>query len=196
MLDLEPATQALSQLVTNVRDDQLDAPTPCSETTLGGLLDHVDGLSQAFTAAATKSGTEASNAGPSADASRLGTDWRERIPQRLAGLAAAWRNESAWSGMTKAGGQDLPAELAGVIALNEVIVHSWDIAAASGQPFDCDTELVEAAAGFVQPTASQNPEGVPGLFGPAVAVPNDAPPLDRLVGLTGRHPQWGSTSRT
>ena len=190
MIDLEPATQALSQLVTNVRDDQLTAPTPCSETTLGGLLDHIDGLSQAFTAAAIKSGTEASNAGPSADASRLGTDWRERIPQRLAGLAAAWQDESSWSGMTRAGGQDVPSEIAGVIALNEVIVHSWDIAAATGQPFDCDAELVEAAAGFVRPTATANPDGVPGLFGPAVAVPDDASPLDQLLGLTGRHPTW------
>jgi uncharacterized protein (TIGR03086 family) len=190
MIDLEPATQALSQLVTNVRDDQLTAPTPCSETTLGGLLDHIDGLSQAFTAAAIKSGTEASNAGPSADASRLGTDWRERIPQRLAGLAAAWQDESSWSGMTRAGGQDVPSEIAGVIALNEVIVHSWDIAAATGQPFDCDAELVEAAAGFVRPTATANPDGVPGLFGPAVAGPDDASPLDQLLGLTGRHPTW------
>jgi uncharacterized protein (TIGR03086 family) len=190
MLDLEPATSALTQLVTNVRDDQLTAATPCSETTLGGLIDHVDGLSQAFTAAALKSGTEASNAGPSADASRLGTDWRERISGRLAGLAAAWQDESAWQGMTRAGGQDVPAELAGVIALNEVIVHSWDIAAASGQTFDCDPELVKAACEFVQPTASENPDGVPGLFGPAVAVPDDASPLDQLIGLTGRQPQW------
>jgi uncharacterized protein (TIGR03086 family) len=192
MLDLEPATRALSQLVTNVRDDQLDAPTPCTETTLGGLLDHIDGLSQAFTAAATKSGTEASNAGPSADASRLGTDWRERIPQRLSGLATAWQDESAWAGMTEAGGQELPAELAGVIALNEVIVHSWDVAAASGQPYDCDTELVDAATGFVRPTATASPDGVPGLFGPAVAVPDGASPLHQLIGLTGRHPQWSA----
>jgi uncharacterized protein (TIGR03086 family) len=191
MLDLEPATTALTQLVTNVRDDQLTGATPCSETTLGDLLDHVDGLSQAFTAAALKSGTEASNSGPSADASRLGTEWRERISGRLDELAAAWRDESAWQGMTRAGGQDLPAELAGVIALNEVIVHSWDIAAASGQPFDCDPALVEAACGFVRPTVAENPGGVPGLFGPAVDVPDNASPLDQLIGLTGRHPQWG-----
>jgi uncharacterized protein (TIGR03086 family) len=194
MLDLEPATTALTQLINNVRDDQLTAATPCTETSLGGLIDHVDGLSQAFTAAARKSGTEASNQGPSADASRLGTDWRERISGRLAGLAAAWQDEAAWSGMTRAGGQDLPGEVAGVIALNEVIVHSWDIAAASGQPFDCDTELVDAASGFVRPTATENPGGVPGLFGPAVPVPDDASPLDQLIGLTGRHPEWNAST--
>jgi uncharacterized protein (TIGR03086 family) len=192
MLDLEPATTALTQLITNVRDDQLTARTPCTDSTLGDLIDHVDGLSQAFTAAATKSGTEASDGGPSADASRLGNDWRERIPRRLAGLAAAWQDEDAWSGMTRAGGQDLPGELAGVIALNEVIVHSWDIAAASRQPFSSDPALVEAAAGWVQPTVSRSPDGIPGLFGPAVPVPDDAPPLDRLIALTGRPPSWSA----
>jgi uncharacterized protein (TIGR03086 family) len=190
MIDLEPATTALTHLVTNVRDDQLSAATPCSESTLADLLDHVDGLSQAFTAAALKTGTEASDGGPSADGSRLGTDWRERIAGRLDGLATAWQDRAAWQGMTRAGGQDVPADLAGVIALNEVIVHSWDIAVASGQPFDCDPALIEAAFGFVRPTVTQNPQGVPGLFGPAVDVPDDAPPLDQLIGLTGRQPSW------
>jgi uncharacterized protein (TIGR03086 family) len=192
MLKLDPATRTLAALVEGVRDDQLTARTPCTESTLADLLDHVDGLSQAFTAAAAKSGSDAANQAPVADGSRLGTDWRSRIPQRLTELAQAWQDEDAWSGMTRAGGLDLPAELAGVIALNEVIVHSWDIAAASGQPFDSDPALVEAAVGFVQPTASQNPDGVPGLFGPAVAVPYDAPPLDQLIGLTGRHPSWSA----
>jgi uncharacterized protein (TIGR03086 family) len=96
--------------------------------------------------------------------------------------------------MTRAGGQDLPGELAGVIALNEVIVHSWDIARASGQPYSCDPDLVEAARGFVQPTVTGNPDGVPGLFGPAVEVPDGASPLDQLIGLTGRRPAWSAAT--
>jgi Mycothiol maleylpyruvate isomerase N-terminal domain len=58
MLDLAPATTTLAALVNGVRDDQLSARTPCTESTLADLLDHVDGLSQAFTAAATKSNAE------------------------------------------------------------------------------------------------------------------------------------------
>jgi uncharacterized protein (TIGR03086 family) len=196
MLDLEPATSTLSGLVEGVRDDQLGAPTPCRDMSLGALIDHVDGLALAFTAAATKTPLPAGSQGPSADASRLGADWRGRIPERLAGLARAWRDAGAWEGMTHAGGLDLPGELAGVIALNEVIVHGWDVAVASGQPFGADAQLVEAAYGFVEPTASQNPEGVPGLFGPAVPVPDDAPVLDRHLGLTGRDPAWRSGEET
>jgi hypothetical protein len=39
MLDLEPATRALATLVEGVRDDQLTARTPCTESTLADLLD-------------------------------------------------------------------------------------------------------------------------------------------------------------
>ncbi len=191
MLDLEPATRILTGLVEGVRDDQLDAATPCTEASLGDRLDHVDGFALAFAAAGAKTVPPDAGPAPSADASRLGPDWRSRIPERLTTLADAWRVDGAWSGMTRAGGQDLPGELAGVIALDEVIVHGWDIAVASGQSFRCDPELVAAALGFVQPTVEQSPQGSPGLFGPPVPVPDGAPPLDRLLRLTGRDPAWG-----
>jgi uncharacterized protein (TIGR03086 family) len=176
-----------------VRDDQLNAPTPCVKSSVGDLLDHVDGLSIAFTAAATKTPLPAGSQAPSADGSRLGTDWRTRIAERLAALAGAWHDEAAWTGMTQAGGQDLPAEVAAVIALDEVVVHGWDIAVASGQAFKCEPDLLEAVLGFVQPTVAQSPQGTPGLFGPPVPVPDDAPLLDRLLGLTGRDPAWHSS---
>jgi uncharacterized protein (TIGR03086 family) len=190
MFDLEPATSVLARLVEGVRDDQLALPTPCADTSLGALVEHVDGLSLAFAAAATKTALPDGRQGPSTDGPRLGSDWRIRIPARLAALAAVWRDEAAWTGMTRAGGQELAGEAAGIIALDEVIVHSWDIAVASGQSLDWDPQLVEAAFGFVQPTVAQNPHGVPGLFGSPVAVAEHAPALDRLLGLTGRDPSW------
>lgn len=54
MFDLRPAADVMAALVESVRDDQLTAPTPGPELTVGDLLDHIDGLSLAFTAAATK----------------------------------------------------------------------------------------------------------------------------------------------
>ena len=188
MLDLRPATTMMTSLVLGIRDDQLAAPTPCAEATAGDLLDHVAQLSLAFHAAAVKE--PLAGGPPQPSASQLGDDWRTRIPQRLAALADAWEDEAAWRGMTAAGGQDLPGELAGVIALNEVLIHGWDIAVASGQAFRAEPGLVEAAYGFVQPTAVANPQGTPGLFGPPVPVPEDAPLLDRLIGLSGRDPAW------
>jgi uncharacterized protein (TIGR03086 family) len=193
MIDLEPATRTLTNLIHRVRDNQLDNPTPCSKTSLGDLIDHVEGFTVAFTAAATKTSPPEGSPGPGADASRLGSDWRVRIAKRLAGLAQAWDQPESWTGMTRAGGQDLPAEVAGVVALDEVIVHSWDIAVASGQPFACKPDLVQAALGFVRPIAEQNPGGTPGLFGPAADVTEEASDLDVLIALTGRQPGWRPT---
>ena len=92
--------------------------------------------------------------------------------------------------MTEAGGIDLPGEIAGVIALNEVVVHGWDLAVATGQQYSCPDALLEAAYGFVASSAEQNPDGTPGLFGPPVPVGADAPLLDRLIGKAGRDPGW------
>jgi uncharacterized protein (TIGR03086 family) len=76
------------------------------------------------------------------------------------------------------------------VAINELVVHGWDLATATGHDYASETELVEAASGFVQPAVEQNPDGSEGLFGRPVAVPVSASPLDQLIGLTGRDPAW------
>jgi uncharacterized protein (TIGR03086 family) len=194
-LDLTPATETLALVVAGIGDDQLGAPTPCRGVTVAALLDHVDGLSLAFTSAAVKD-LDAGTAAPSADGSRLGPDWRTRIPGRLAGLAAAWRDDDAWAGMTRAGGIDLPGEVAAAVAIDEVVVHGWDLAVASGHRYACDEELLRAAYGFAQAAVAREPGGSPGLFGPPVTVPDDAPLLHRLLGLTGRDPGWQPDSQS
>lgn len=190
MLDIEPATRVLAGLIAGLDEGQLSARTPCTEASLGDLLDHVDSFSFAFTAAANKQSLGRSGPPPRPDASRLGPDWRSRLPERLAGLATAWRAPQAWSGMTQAGGIDMPGEVAGVVALDEVVVHGWDIAVASGQSFSCAPHLLEAVHGFAQNVVAQNPNGTPGMFGPPLPIPEDAPLLERYLGLTGRDPRW------
>ncbi|NED96664.1 TIGR03086 family protein [Phytoactinopolyspora alkaliphila] len=195
MLDLEPAIREMASLVTETRDDQLSGPTPCVGVTLGDLIDHVDGLALAFTLAATKTTPVGGSQPPSPDASRLGPDWRIRIPERLGALAQVWKDVESWTGMTVVGGVQLPGDVAGVVALDELVVHGWDMAVSSGQAFTCDPDLLQATYEFVQSSVAQNPEGSPGLFGPPVPVPDDAPLLDRLIGLTGRDPAWRPASR-
>ena len=188
-LDLTPATEMLARVVADVGDHQLGALTPCPGVTVAALLDHIDGLCVAFTAAAAKD-LDAGRQPPSADGSRLGTGWRTRIPGRLAQLAAAWDDAEAWQGMTRAGGADLPGEVAGRVAMDEVVVHGWDLAVATGHDYACEEEPLQAAYEFAQSAVAQNPDGSPGLFDPPVTVPDNASQLDRLLGLTGRDPAW------
>ena len=190
-VDLTPATRRLADLVGAIPDDMLDAPTPCPDYTVGDLVEHVGGAALAFTGAAAKDMGEVTATGPSGDASRLGDDWRTRIPRDLIGLAEAWRDPSAWTGMTRAGGIELPGEVAGLVALDEVVMHGWDIARAIGQDYECDLPSLEAVHGFVAQFSGPGQEAArEGLFGPVVEVPDDAPLLARVVGLAGRDPDW------
>jgi uncharacterized protein (TIGR03086 family) len=191
MVELGPAAQRMAALIEGVPDELLGGPTPCPEYTLGDLVDHVRGFTLAFTAAARKDTGGMTSGRASGDASRLGADWRIQIPRDLAALADAWRDPPAWSGMTMAGGIDLPGELAGIIALDELVVHGWDVARASGQDFEADRESLEAVHGFVEQFSGAGQEAArEGMFGPEVPVPDDAPLLDRIIGLTGRDPGW------
>ncbi|HEV3266252.1 MAG TPA: TIGR03086 family metal-binding protein [Acidimicrobiales bacterium] len=193
LLDLEPAASRMAGLIAGVAQGSLDAPTPCPKYALGDLVDHVGGLSLAFTAAATKAVGGNGAEGPSGQASRLGHDWRTRIPRDLMGLAEAWRDPAAWTGFTQAGGVDLPGEIAGLVALDELVIHGWDVARASGQDYECDRSTLEAVYEFVAPMSAPGQEARR-IFGPVVEVPEDAPLLDRLIGLTGRNPVWPTGS--
>ncbi|KOV84962.1 TIGR03086 family metal-binding protein [Nocardia sp. NRRL S-836] len=185
MFDLSPATEQLAGLMRNVTDRDLKAPTPCPQYAVGDLLDHVNGLAVAFTMAAAKTPLQGSGSG---DAARLPLDFRESVPARLAELAQAWRAPEAWEGMTAAGGVDLPGEVAAAVALDEVVLHGWDLARATGQPFEVDEGLLQVVHGFVSSIGPDNRDG--SLFGPAVEVGPDAPLLDRVLGLSGRDPAW------
>ncbi|MEY9850066.1 uncharacterized protein (TIGR03086 family) [Streptacidiphilus sp. BW17] len=193
-VDYRPATALVAEVVRGVHDEQLDTATPCAGITVGALLDHIDLLCVAFAAAGRKETLPDGGRPREPDASRLGADWRDRLPDRLETLAEAWRSADAWEGMTRVGGLDLPGQIAGATGLDEVLVHGWDLAVATGQAFPTDdaqaAAAVSIAAAWAQDVVAQNPDGTPGLFGPPVAVPDDAPPLDRLLGLTGRDPDW------
>ena len=184
-VDLAPAAERVTRLLDAVTDDRLEAPTPCADTTVGALLSHLLGLAEAFRAAAAK---EPDRGTPPAVQPPLDPQWRMLLPRRLDVLVAAWRDPAAREGMTSAGGVEMPAAGIAAVALDELVLHGWDLARATGQAYAADPESVQACLGFVG--AAARPEGVPGLFGPPVPVPGDAPVLDRLVGLSGRNPAW------
>lgn len=188
MIDLTPACQRTSDVLANVTDDQLSAATPCEQMPLSALVQHIGGLSLAFAAAARKDFGPLTDTPPTTGG--LEPDWRTSFPVRLAELAKAWQDPTAWEGMTRAGGVDFPAEVGGLVALTEVVIHGWDVARATGQPYDVDAASADAVLPHVTETAAAGP--VEGLFGPAVPIADDAPVLDRIIALSGRDPGWGS----
>jgi len=187
-LDLEPPASQLITLAEAVTDDMLPAPTPCGDYTVRDLLAHVMGLTIAFRDAAAKAGTSAQDAVPGRAA--LDDDWRDQLPGRLLAMAAAWHAPQAWEGLTKVGGGTMPAPIVGQAGLNELVIHGWDLARATGQPYGCDEASAHASAEFLSLASAAAEPGQRGPFGPAVDVPPGAPVLVRAIGLSGRDPQW------
>jgi uncharacterized protein (TIGR03086 family) len=189
--DLTHTATRLAALVYGVADDQLSNPTPCDKWLLGDLLDHVGGFAIGFGNAARKGFGEIADATPEGNAANLEAGWRDRIAGDLQALAISWADPQAWTGMTRVGSVDLPGENAGMFALDELVVHGWDVARASRQPYDCDRTSLEAVhalvLGFAGPEQAQQRSSI---FGPVLEVDLADPLLDRVIGLTGRHPAW------
>ena len=152
----------------------LDAPTPCPEYTVGDLLDHVGGDAGLHRApprspppAVGRSRRQATRHAWAKTGERIPRTWRP------------WRRRGAPGGVERddpGRAIDLPGEVAGVVALDELVIHGWDVARATGQAYDCDPQSLEVAHGFVAQMAGPGQETTrEGRFGPVVPVPDDAP---------------------
>lgn len=191
MIDLHLTAENLSALITSVPDGELGRPTPCSEYTVGDLLDHIAGSTIAFGGAAAKADGPSATMGPQSDASNLDPDWRTTLPLRVKTLAEAWRDPEAWEGMTRVGGGELPGAVAGIITFGELTVHGWDLSKATGLLFEPDPAGLDALFELASQRLGSGNEGARGTaFGPAVPVPEDAPVPDRVLGMLGRDPAW------
>ncbi|MFB6555437.1 TIGR03086 family metal-binding protein [Streptomyces sp. NPDC056405] len=188
-LDLGPQVRVLARLADGVSDARLADPTPCPDMAVRNLLGHLTGLATAFRDAARKELGATTDTSPEATVPDIGPGWREELAEALGQLAEAWRAPGAWSGMTRAGGVDLPGEVAGAVVADELVIHGWDLARATGQEYRPDPAALQASYGLLS-AAAEEPDRDAGMFGPAVPVPDDAPLLDRAVGLSGRDPGW------
>ncbi|MGI5374480.1 TIGR03086 family metal-binding protein [Streptomyces sp. CA-251387] len=188
-LDLRPQARIVAHLAEGVTDDQLSAPTPCPGMAVRNLLGHLLGLAVAFRDAGRKDLGPTTDTDPDAVLPDIGPGWREELPKVLAELAEAWRDPAAWTGETRAGGVPLTGAEAGVVAVDELVIHGWDLARSTGQGYEPDPPALQLSYGMLL-AAADDPSRGGGIFGPVVPVPDDAPLLDRAVGLSGRDPQW------
>ncbi len=181
MFDLGPAAEEMSRLVSGVRDDQLDYPTPCADWAVADLLAHVHQFATVFTDNALKEQPR--------PADGLVDDWRVAIPDQLNELASVWRDESAWQGRVSAGGVEMDAWDNAVVGIEELTVHGWDLAKATGQDLRIDDARLDQVDRFFDLFAPEAASGN-GPFGPRAAAPENATRLERTIARTGRSPSW------
>jgi uncharacterized protein (TIGR03086 family) len=175
-LDFDPPVRQLRALLLGIPDDLLTATTPCEGWTVGDLLDHIMDFTRAFTQVAQKLTDAPGTATPAPvpSAAHLPPHWHSRLPVLLEEMATAWKDPAAWTGSARTGGGTMPAVAAGMAAANELTVHGWDLARATGQDYATDPRILEA---LIEHSQGDGHEDEPTL-------------LDQVLVLSGRDPRW------
>lgn len=165
-------------LVNGVHD--WDAPTPVKEWTASDVVDHLTGWLPGFLH---------SFAGVQLDEAPEGADLRTRWDTQRDSVQAILDAPNSGRLVETTMFGTLP--LAGLIDqfyTADVFMHSWDLAKASGQDVALDADWAAEMHAGMAAMGDKLREG--GMFGDPVAVPDDANPVDKLIGLIGRDPAW------
>lgn len=177
------ALDVLGTTIEKIEPSQLGDPTPCSEFDVKSLLNHVIAGNRRFTAIA--------EGAPATSVPAMGDFFTDDAvaPYResAAALSAAWADPAALERTAQLPFGDFPGEFALGIHVVEAVVHTWDLAKATGQPTDIDPELCDAAWQRTK-DLDETFRGPGRPFGPPVAPPPDATPTERLVAWLGRQP--------
>ena len=75
-----------------------------------------------------------------------------------------------------------------MIWTNDVLVHTWDLARATGQDDTLDADTVGRMYAGMEPMEEAIRNS--GHFGARVEVPEDADTQTKLLAFTGRNPDW------
>jgi uncharacterized protein (TIGR03086 family) len=188
MSHLSDATEAMAAVVRTITDDQLTNKTPCTEYDVRALVNHLLFWGPSLAGAGRKEPVP-QPAATEADVDLAAGDWRGRLLALLEDITSWWAPPSAWEGETSMGTPHmLSAPVMGDMIVGELAVHGWDLAVATGQRLELPADLVAHLYETMSAGVEQGREM--GMYGPQVAVPANAPTLDRILGLTGRDPAW------
>ncbi|MCF1510939.1 TIGR03086 family metal-binding protein [Streptomyces glomeratus] len=177
---LKECADAVAATASGIRTEQLDDRTPCEKFTVAELLAHLGGTLSS-----------------SARAARKEPQPREGLSQAMspaavaesAALAAtAWADPAAYEGVTEFGTGEMPASFAAAITLQELALHGWDLARATGRPFIVSEETARVTLGVVEQIAEQ--ARATGGYGAPVPTAADAPAFHRALATSGREPEW------
>lgn len=196
---LASAVRTLRPVMAAVTADQYELPTPCSDMTVEDLLGHLVMVVRRIACAGR--GDDLST-WPVDAADVAPGEWLDAVVAAAHDVQASWPTEVLDRPTAVPWGVFSGAEVA-AIYVNELTVHTWDLATATDQvvPWDegalaCSWEAIN----FQLPEADRTPQwdaakaylppDVPweDPFANAVDVPADAPLIDRLVAWNGRTP--------
>jgi uncharacterized protein (TIGR03086 family) len=185
------AMRVTAEIIAGIRPAQLDNPTPCGQWLLRDLLAHIVGQYHGFALAASgqPTGLDAFRPRP------VGEGMAGAYAATAALVTAAFAEDGVLDRVfylpeIRDGGP-YPARMAIGFHLVDEVVHAWDLAKSTGASAEFDDEVL-AAAVSISARVPNDPAGRGAGFAFALgADPDpDAPPLDRIVTLLGRRPDW------
>ncbi|MFW0794004.1 TIGR03086 family metal-binding protein [Gordonia sp. CPCC 205515] len=182
------ATRWVTDLLTNVREDQLDSLTPCDEFDVRALAGHLIGTA----GRAVALGEAGDVLAVSSRDDRYDATTYEKLTDRAIEL---WSDDAKLSAPVRVPWGEVPGAGALWGYVNETLVHGWDLAVATGQDSEPDAALAEAtlviAKQFI-PAEIRADDAVP--FSPVVEPRPGAGATERLANWSGRSSeQWVSS---
>jgi uncharacterized protein (TIGR03086 family) len=187
---LEAVLDRTQAVVAGVPDGTAGDPTPCTEWDVEQLTRHMVGWVTAFERIV------ATGAMPPGEPNDVEVhDAAAQYRAAADALVGAWRSGDGPDGAYRMMGDPIPGTFLYPMMLGEFIGHGWDLAKATGQPLAWPPEAATAALESMRAMVQPQMRG-PGKFvGHEVEVPDDAPPLDKLVAFAGRDPSWRPPAR-
>jgi uncharacterized protein (TIGR03086 family) len=173
----ERAAARAARVLAGVRPDQLADPTPCTQWSVQQLVEHMVGSTD-YLLGATGSAPSARSAPANIE------DYRSGVAQVLEALGRPGALDR-WCASPLGFEWSVAEATAGTFMDN--LIHTWDLAVATGQDRRLDDELVQPCVEMFLPEMPERGRAA-GMVGPAMAVPPEAAAQDRLLGAMGRRP--------
>lgn len=179
---LERSIAQAQPMMAGTAESQFGLPTPCTEWAVRDLLNHMIGTLVMFRDAANKG--EADLGAMGADHAAAGA--AETFATVAKETLAALRAKGSFGTITLPFGE-LPCEFAYQLVANDILVHGWDLATATGQRVDWDQNLAAETLAFAR-AGIADPQIRGDEFAAPVACAEEADAMTQLVSFLGRTP--------
>jgi uncharacterized protein (TIGR03086 family) len=190
MLELHRRVMRQSiEIVSLIKDDQWELPTPCSDWDLCGLVEHMILDNRGFSAAA---GGEVTDRSVWTNRSFL-PDLRDEYARSASLVVEAFKQPVAEFWLPRILDTiTYPAAQAISFHLLDYVVHSWDVAASIGHPIAFDEDVIAAVQDIGDREVPNGPNRlrVGASFQPILPAEPGESTLDRLLRTLGRSPHW------
>ena len=175
---LDEIMPLLHELVDGISPDQLSGATPCAKFSVAGVLEHMIGGATVFAPAFRG---ESPSPGSAPTAGSLQDQWRAA----MADLLDAVHSPGASERTVAAPFGEVPGAVFARFVAFDGLVHGWDLATATNQPYAPPADVVREVDAFARQALSDGMRDGD-TFAAEKPAPADASGLERVVAFSGR----------